>query len=716
MRRCSESTVLVEGTPLRVGVTPVSEGFFDALAVTPRTGRAFRGDEHRLGATPVVVVSDAFWRNWLGAAPDLSARLVSVAGVDAQVVGVMPPGFDFPGRTDVWYPMEIREQTLSRTAHNWTVFGRLRSGIDLATADREMDAITDAFMAEEPGAATEDWFADFFPRSARVVPLQQDIVGDTAKPLWMLLGASVLVLLVACVNLASATLARGTARDREYAVRRSLGASRGVLLGQLLTESVVLSVGGCILALGLAAAAIRALPSLAPAGIPRIDEVTLGGTVAVVAMLVSLLTAALFGLLPALRATEASHAGALRGGSRGGNDRGKHRTWKALIATEVALALILLVGSGLLIRSFRTVLSVEPGFRTDGLLTATVNPPAGRYGTTESRGTYYDALLRELQAAPGVARVGLISSPPLSFASNGRVGIRGAQAAGANGDYQLVGGDYFEVLGIPLLAGRLFDERDRAGAQHVVIVNRAFAEIAWPGEDALGRQMTGGGMDDFWDQDTWATVVGIVGDSRQRDLTRPAEPTYYFPLAQRPFRSWSMTAILAPAGGSASNLSNVVRESVRRVDSEVPVALATIENRLSRALTPRRFTVMVLGVFAAVALTLACIGIWGVVSYAVARRTREIGIRMALGADAPSVRRLLQLDYLRPAMLGAIAGLLGALALTRLLQSMLYETAPTDPATFLIVIAVLGAAAWLASFVPSLRATRISPMETMRAE
>jgi putative ABC transport system permease protein len=710
-----EATVLVDGSPVRAGVASVSRGFLGTLGVAPRLGRGFLDEDHAPGAPPVAVVSDAFWRTHLGGTADPTSRRLDVAGMDAQVVGVMPPGFDHPAGTAIWMPLELVAQSASRTSHNYAVLGRLRPGIAIAAAKAELDAITDGFAAEVPGVTAPDGYGDFFPRSARVLPLDRALIGDAARPLWILLGASVLVLLVACVNLASATLARGTARDREYAVRRSLGAARGTVLRQLFTESAVLALAGGALAVLLAAAVVRALPTLAPAGIPRIAEVSLDVRVVAVAFGVSLLTAVLFGLLPALRVTEGAYAGVLRGGARAGHDRGRHRVWKVLVAIEVGMALVLLVGSGLLIRSFAHVLRTDPGYRTGGVLTATVSPPPSRYATPGDRGRYYAELLRELQATPGVARAGLVSTPPLASVANGRVDVRGGPAPGATGDFQLVGGDFFQVLGIALEAGRLFDERDRDGAPPVVIVNRAFAELAWPGDDPIGRQMTSGGMENL-PEPVWATVVGVVGDVRQRDLTRPAQPTYYFPLAQRPFRSWSMTAVVEPAAGPPAALAPGVREAARRVDPQVPVAIATIETRVADALTPRRFTMLVLAVFSAIALALACVGIAGVVAYAVARRTREIGIRIALGADAQAVRRLLQLDTLRPALFGAAAGLLAALGLTRLLQSLLYETQPLDPLTFAAVAAVLGGAAWVASYVPARRGTRVSPMETMRAE
>jgi predicted permease len=479
---------------------------------------------------------------------------------------------------------------------------------------------------------------------------------------------------------------------------------------------MVLSVAGAALGVGLAALVLRVLPALAPAGIPRIDNVRLDGTVLVAALVVTLVTALLFGFLPALRVSEGGFASTLRTGGRAGHGRGRLRVWNALIAVEVGLALMLLVGSGLLLRSFWTVLRVEPGFRTANVLTATVNPPTSRYPDGASRRTFLAEVMREIESVPVLASAGLIASPPMTSVPNGLVGVRESAVAGVTGEYQIASAGYFETMGVPLVRGRLFDERDHADAPHVVVVSSAFAEAAWPGEDPIGKQMTGGGMDDFWDQDRWATVIGVVGDVRQSDLTLDPYPTFYFPWRQRPFRTWSMTIAARSTQGSAAALAPAFRDALRRVDPDVPVTFATIESRLSSSLTPRRFTMIVLAFFAAAALLLACVGIWGVVAYAVARRTREIGIRMALGADAGSVRRLVQGGYLVSAGVGALAGLVLSFALTRVLASLLYEVKPNDPLTVGAVIVTLAAAAWLASFFPSRRTTSVSPMETMRSD
>lgn len=713
-----ETTVLGLDRPIRVAMVGVSDGFFRTLGVQPARGRVMVAEEHRLGGAPAVVVSDRFWRTHLGSDPAFAERILEVGGFHARVIGVMPPGFDFPGGIDIWGAVELNDQSESRTAHNYNVVGRLAAGSAIAGADDDFDAITAAFLENEPGVAEEDWFEDFYPRAAHVEPLVDAIVGETRRPLWVMLGASALVLLVACSNLASAMLARGTARVREYALRRSLGAGRAQIIRHVMTESLVLAGAGSVLGIGAAAAAIHYLPALAPSGIPRIDQVRLDGTVLLAGLALALVTALLFGLMPAMRVSEGRFASPLRTGDRGGPGRSRHRVWNGLIAIEVALALTLLIGSGLLLRSFWTVLRVEPGFRTQGLLTATLNPPTSRYTDGDSRAAFLTRVMREIGILPAVEAAGLITAAPMTGVSNGLMAVRESPVPGITADYQLASSGFFGAMGIPLLRGRLFDDVGDGNpeAPHVVVVNSAFADAAWPGEDPIGKQMTGGGMDDYWDKDRWATVIGVVGDMRQRDLTLDPRPTAYFPYAQRPFRSWSMTLVARAGRGTAAGLTPSIRDAVGRIDPDVPVTFATIESRISGSLTPRRFTMSVLAFFAAAALLLACVGIWGVVAYAVARRTREIGIRMALGADARSVRRLVQRGYLRAAAAGALIGLLLSAGLTRVLRSLLYEVQPTDPATLAGVLIAMASATWLASFVPARRSTRVSPLETMRAE
>ncbi len=712
--RGGESTVLGTSEPLRAGVTGVSDGFFRTLRAVPERGRALRPEDHRFGAAPVVVVSDAFWRAHLGADPDLAAHPLTVSGFRVQVVGVMPPGFDFPGDIQIWYPVELRQPSADRTTHNYIAIGRLKPGATLAQADGELDAITRHF-ADEPGALSDPGEDAYFPRAAAVSPLRDTIVGDVQRPLWILLGAALLVLLVACTNLASATLARGTSREHELAVRHALGAGWRRLIGVVVAEVGALSVAGALLGIGAGWIVVRTLPALAPPGLPRLDAIRLDFRVVVFTLVVALVAAVVAGLLPGLRVARGAVA-SLRGGARGGTDRRRQRIWKWLIGCETALALVLLVGSGLLLRSFRSVLDVDPGFRTSGLLTATVDPPTARYPDDEAKRRYFEALSERLRALPGVEAAGLVTMAPMDRPSNGKVEVQGGPQPTASGEYQLADADYFRVMRIPLLRGRLFEPRDVAGAAHVVVVNHAFAELAWPGEDPIGKQMTGGGMDSFWNQDKWATVVGVVGDVRQSDLTAAPAPTFYFPYTQRPTRAFSMTAVLQPARGRPEALAPAVRQAVHDLDSDVPVRFEPLRQRIGQALGTRRFLLLVVLGFAAIALALAAVGVYGVVAYAVARRRREIGIRLALGATPRALRGALQREYMVAAGFGAAAGVVLALALTRIMENLLFGVRPTDPLTFAGVLAVLGTAAWAASFVSSLRGTRVEPRETLGAE
>ena len=710
------ATVLGTGEPLRVGVATVSREFFRTLGVSPAVGRPLLPEEHAQGAAPAVVVSDGFWRTHLGADPDLSDRTLGVSRYEARVVGVMPPGFDFPSGTDVWVPLELTDQGHSRTAHNWNMIGRVAEGVGPERVASELDALTAAFAADEEGAREAAAYDDYFPRAVEVTPLLDAMISSARRPLWILMAAAGLVLLVGCTNLASTALARGTGREREVAVRRALGAARSDVSRLLFLENLVLALTGGALGLLLAAAALRVLPAIAPSGMPRADQVGLDPVVLGFTLVASVLTAILFGLAPAFRGTDDQLSTILRSGGRAGSDRGREGLWSTLVAAEVALALLLLVGAGLLIRSFATVLGEDGGFRTEGVLLVEVNPPATKYPSGEDRGLFFERLLEEVRAVPGVARAGIVARPPLDWVPNGLVEVRGGEAEEVSGAYQLADAEYFRVMEIPLLRGRLFDGRDRAGAGHAVVVSESFAELAWPGADPLGKTMTGGGMDDWWDREKWATVVGVVADTRQRDLTREPEPTYYFTPAQRPFRTWSMTLVVESGAGRPAALAGALRDAAARVDADVPVAFTPIEQKVAASVGDRRFTMLVLGLFAAVALVLAAVGIYGVVSYAVARRTREVGIRLALGAGTRSVRSLAQRRALVPAAIGLGIGVAGALALGRVLRSLLHEVSPTDPPTLLGVVALMAAAAWIAGWIPARRATRIDPMITMKAE
>ncbi|HSL70177.1 MAG TPA: FtsX-like permease family protein, partial [Longimicrobiales bacterium] len=517
--------------------------------------------------------------------------------------------------------------------------------------------------------------------------------------------------LLACTNLASTTLARGAGRAKEFAVRHALGGSRIRVASSMFAETIALSTIGAVLALGLAALVLRLLPTFLPAGMPRVDEVRLDVRVVAFTAVLAIGAALLTGLWPTVRLSGQAMA-SLR--TRDTESTNRQRVWKLLITAETAFALLLLIGAGLLLRSFATILAVQPGFRTEGVLTATVNPPTGKYPTMLERRGYYERLRAEIAAVPGVQSAGLVMAAPMQWVANGLIEVDGGRKPNITAEYQLADAGYFRALDIPLVRGRMLAATDRENTEQVVVVNRALADAAWPGEDPIGKRITSGGMDDHWEKRTWARVVGVVGDIRQRDLTRAPRPMFYFAFTQRPFRTWSMTAVVQPANGDPAAITNAVRAAIARVDRDVPVRIATIEQQVGDALATRRFIMTLTAVFAGIALLLAAIGVFGVVAYAVARRRREIGIRIALGAQTHAVRMQLQRDYLVPVAAGVAIGSASALALTRTMSSLLYEVRPTDPATFAAVVAILSSVAWLASFIPALRSSRADPLEAMR--
>ena len=699
---------------LRLWAAPVSLEFFEVMRPRQIMGRLTRADDHRAGAAPVVVVSERFWRTHMDATTDLASRPFQLAGKAVEVIGVVSAEFDFPAETDLWYPIELTAPNSSRTSHNYAMVGRLADGMSPDRAKADLDRIIRGIIAENPGVL-ESESAPYFPASSRVQPLREAMVGDSRRPLWIVLGAATLLLLVACTNLASTSLARGTMREKEIAVRLSLGGQRRQIARLFFIESLLLSVLGGVVGLAFAAAAIKVLPALAAEAVPRLGEVRLDGAVLAFTFVMCVVTAILFGLLPALRGSDFELGSMLRSGGRGSSRGGREWVWSGLVVSEIALALLLLVGAGLLIRSFATLLSTDPGHRTENLLLATVVPP-WNYAEPDAKGRFHAAVLDRVRAVPGVAEVGLAARGPFTGLANGLVDIEGGPQPSASGSYQVVTSEYFRVMEIPLLRGRLFEPTDRAESEHVVVVNESFAKLAWPGEDPIGKRMTAGGMDNFWQQEKWARVIGIVRDIRQTSLDRKAPATYYFSLAQRPARTWSATLAVRARTGEPAALTAALREAILQVDRNALLSFTTIEERMSESVTDRRFTMVLLGGFAGIGLLLALIGIYGVVSYSVVRRQREIGIRLALGARPGQVRSQVIGRVLGLAGIGVVVGTLGALAATRLLASLLYEVSPLDVPTFVAVALVLGATASLAGWVPALRSSRVDPLITMQQE
>jgi predicted permease len=706
------TTVLGGEEPAWTPAATISEDFWAVFGVAPVAGRLTNADDHAPDAAPVAVVSESFAREVLGGM-DAIGRMVEAFGVRREVVGVLPADFAFPANAELWTP--IPAQGDSRTAHNWTVVGRLRDGVSVEGAAEELDVLTRRIVA----SAAADEPSDYLAVGARTESLRASMVGDVSRPLFILLGAAGFVLLVACTNLASTLLARATVRSRELAVRSALGAGRGRLLRQLLTESIVLSGVGALAGLGVASGALSVIRSTGGATLPRLEGVTLDATVGLFTLAVTVLTALAFGLLPALRGTEGAQADALRNESRG-NAGVRGRSWNVLVAGEVAMALILLAGSALLMRSFVSVLSEDPGFDGSDVVMTPVALSGVKYPDLDAHRMFWDGILEQAEGLSGASAVGLIDSPPMGGgASNGRVQLDGDPNKTGDGLYVVVSAGAFDALDVPLLQGRVFDERDGPDAPHSVVVSRSFARRYWPDENPLGKQVSGGGMDDYWDADpvVYGTVVGVVGDVRFRDLTRTGEPTVYWHYRQRPFRiAYGGTLVAESATGDPSVVAPDLRQLVRDVDPDVAVRLRYMDELVAASVAERRFTLFILGGFGLLALVLAGAGIYGVVAYTVARRTREMGIRLALGAAPDSVRWLVVGHAMRPVSFGVLSGVAGGIALSGVLETLVYGISPNDPVTFIGVAVLLFATAVLASWIPASRGTRVDPIVTMRAE
>jgi predicted permease len=693
----------------------VSKGFFRVFPVQPVLGRLPVPDEFRKGANPVAVVSHAFWRDQLGAPASLEGVRLRMS-LDHEVVGVLPPGFDFPNGTQIWRPIELDDQSMSRTSHNWDVVGRLAPGVSLQAAIQDVDAI---FARLEPVYAP-----DFDATGVIMTPLQESLNGSARDPLYLLLGASAVLLLVACSNLAGAMLARGTARAGEIAVRSALGATRLRLVRQLVTESGLLAICGGIGGILLAAALLRTFGALAPGNV-RLSDITIDGWVITFAIVASVFTAVTFGLAPAVRLSDSATSGMLREGGRGTSDAGRLRIWNVLVSAEVALAVALLAGSTLLIRSFARVMDARLGFDPGNVLVAEVNLPALNYaGDSPTVAAFHQRVLDRLSANTGIVAAGFSNVPPLGGNNmSGAIEVEG-KPLDPRGDYngyslyRVVGGEFFAANGIPLLRGRSFTSADDRGAPGVVVVNETFANTEWPGQDPIGKRVRPAGMDrataDY--VEPWSTVIGVVGDSRSGSPTDRFRQAFYFDQRQRPpYRArnvtYSVRSTMPPTA-----VAEIVRQAVHDADPDVPVEIRAMREVISSAVADRRFTMIVLGTFASIAVFLAAIGIFAVVSYSVAQRTREIGVRLALGATPAGVRRLIVGDAMRAVAPGLVIGGMLAAASAGALRSMLYDVSPFDPAALAAAMFVLASAGVASSLIPAIRSTAIDPMVAIRGE
>ncbi|HUP41770.1 MAG TPA: ABC transporter permease [Thermoanaerobaculia bacterium] len=692
----------------------VMEGFFPMLGVAPELGRGFRDEEHEVGHHQVVVLSHGLWSRRFGADPAVEGSDIRVSGRPHTVVGVMPQGVRFPEDAQLWLPFAFtpaREELREARSALWLpVFGRLAPGVSLAEAQAEMSAVAKRLEEAYPDDNEE--------MGILLEPLRKTLVGDVERPLLVLLGAVGLVLLIACANVANLLLARGAARSRELAVRSALGAGGGSLARQVLAESLLLGAGGGLLGLFAAALGVRSLLGLAPGELPRMEGVAIDWTVFGFALAVALAAGVLFGLPSAFHAAGAEPGKALKEGGRGLAGGGRlGRLRQVFVAGQLALALVLLAGAGLLVRSFLELRSVDPGFDPRGVLSFRVTLPGQSYETPERITAFYRELLGSLEALPGVESAAAITdfvvarlpqSAPISIPSRPDL----SQVDPFPVAYDAVTPDFFEAAGMPILRGRAPSDADRPDGARVAVVNEALARRYFPGEDALGQRFMFGTPQG--DDPPWITVVGVAADARRSGLDQDVRPSAFMPHTQ--YSASQMTVLLRSAGDPLA-LAEPARRAVTALDADQPITeVRTLEQVFAGTGARRRFVAVLLGVFSGLAVALAAIGIYGVMAYVVGQRTREIGIRMALGARRREVVGWVLGQGMAVVGAGIALGLLGAVAATRLLSGLLYETAPADPVTFLLVAALLAAVAVAANLLPARRAARVDPMTVLREE
>jgi putative ABC transport system permease protein len=705
-----------DADPVRLTAHETTAGYFDVFAVPAMLGRVYSERTDSPYGPRIAVLSAAVWKQHLGSDASAIGRTIRLNGIPTTVVGVMPEFFAHPPNPDLWVlapndvptsPVAIDGAAIAnREVNYFEVVGRLRSGVTETQANADLRSTADRLAREH--VETNDG------ESAMTVAFQESLVDSVRTALYVLFGAVAFVLLIACANVAGLLLARGAARRREFAVRTALGAASGRLIRQLLTESLVLAGAGGLLGLLLAYWGVEALLAMAPESIPRLTAVHLDPRVALFAVAATVLVGVLFGIVPAIQGSRTDMVGALKDGGRTGTAR--TRTRNLLVVVEVALALVLLIGAGLMLTSFARLRSVDPGFTVTSLVVIGVPLPQARYDNA-AQTRFYTQLYERLRENPVTSRSALALPTPFS-------GLNAAAAYAVEGapprprserpvtQLSAVTPGYFQALGIPLLRGRDVELTDTKDRQGVVLVNQVIAEREWPGQDPVGKRVAIGG--DPTDPESWTTVVGVVADIRRADLQTPPPPTMYLPHGQ--FTLPYMGVIVRSDAGETA-IANAVRAAVRRLDPELPIEdVETVDRILERVTGQPRFRALLIASFAGAALLLAAIGLYGLISYTVAQRSPEIGVRLALGATPRQVGRQVLGQGMTLAALGVALGLAAAVGATRLLEGLLYSISTTDPAVYGVVAAVLLIIAALACYIPARRAMRVDPMTALRAE
>ena len=697
------------GDPQQLKAQNITANLFSVVGVKPILGRSFTEDEEKPNGPSVAILSNSLWLRRFGGDASIVGKSITIDGKSTTVVGILPAGFNLVPETDIWLPLGLPLDERMRLSLFLDGIARLKDDVSLGQAKAGMSTIADGLAKQYPRTNT-NW-------TVTVTPLMDDVVGQVRTKLFVLLGAVGFVLLIACANVANLLLAKASARQKEISIRMAVGASRSRIIRQLLTESVILSVCGGLLGLLLASWGISSLVSLSK-NLPRVSEIGIDFRVLGFTFGISLLTGLVFGLVPAIQSSKVDLNEALKDGSKGSSGAAHNRLRNILVISEIALALMLLFGAGLLIRSFRQLVNVDPGFNEEHILTFDMTLPQTKYATPDQASMFFQQTLANLRRIPGVESVAANTTIPLGGGFQVSLFyIEGRPARGPE-DYtatsvDTISPDYLKTMGIKLLRGRDITEQDRKEVEHVVLISESMAKKFFPNEDPLGKHLKMGGGPQS--QNPWMTVVGVINDVKQFGLeSKKGESTMYIPYLQAPD---NYSAFLMRARGKPESLVSAVRSVVQAIDKDQPIAnVKTMDQILSEYVSQNRFYMLLLTIFSGIALLLASIGIYGVMSYSVTQRTHEIGIRMALGAKPMDILKSITGQGMLLAGIGIVVGASGAFLLKSLVSTMLFNVSTTDPATFVAIAAIIVAVCFFATYIPARRGMKVDPMTAMRSE